>query len=124
MSTWRQKALNCLPELKKEIENPDTSIYDVFMELLSATIEAHRNNNNDRLKSFYEFAEWCFRQKEKDLWNSAGVSFYEHLGDAEETLRAIPHWVKTDIYNDIRGLLELRINKTELEKLDKSYSRK
>ena len=22
-----------------------------------------------------------FRQKDKELWNAAGVSFYEHLGD-------------------------------------------
>src|ERR1700752_3685877 len=110
MSTWRQKAIDCLPELRKEFENPTTSIYDVFIELLPATIEAHKNNDINRLRKFYDFAEWCFRQKEKDLWNSAGVSFYEHLGDHEETKNAMPQWVKKDIYNNIRCLLELRVD--------------
>ena len=80
MSTWRQKAIDCLPELRKEFEKPETSIYDVFFEILPATIEAHKNKDISRLKKYYAFAEWCFRQKEKDLWNSAGVAFYEHLG--------------------------------------------
>ena len=36
MSKWRQKAIECLPECKREFEQPDTSIYMVFFELLPA----------------------------------------------------------------------------------------
>jgi len=121
MSVWRQKAINCLPELKKDFEQPGTSIYDVFLELLPAVVEAHKRKDIDRLKNIYTFAEWCFRQKEKDLWNSAGVAFYEHLGDYEETRQAMPQWIKLDIYKDIRGLLEARLDRNELQKLDSYY---
>ena len=122
MSKWRQKAIECCPELKKDFEQPDTSIYGVFSELLPATIDAHKENNIDRLQKIYGFAEWCFRQKEKDLWNAAGVSFYEHLGDDQVTRQANPKWVKRDIYKDIRSLLELRLDKVALSQLDKEYS--
>lgn len=121
MSTWRQKAINCLPELRKDFEHPDITIYGVFFEMLPAAIEAHRSQDISRLQNIYEFAEWCFKQKDKDLWNAAGVAFYEHLGDQVETRNEIPKWVKYEIYKEIRGLLELRIAKDALLELDKKY---
>ncbi len=121
MSVWRQKAIQCLPENRVEFENPNTSIYEVFSELLHAIIEAHKNNNTDRLQLIYGFADWCFKQNAKELWNAAGVSFYEHLYDYKETRESFTKWIKKDIYRDVRVLLELSVNKTELEKLDKFY---
>ena len=121
MSAWRKKAIECLPELRKEFEQPGTSIYDVFIELLPATVEVHKQKNEARLRKLYDFADWCFRQKEKELWNAAGVSFYEHLGDYKETLSAFPKWIKPDIYSDIRPLLQRRLAEIDLENLDKMY---
>ncbi|MDP4254661.1 MAG: hypothetical protein Q8938_11695 [Bacteroidota bacterium] len=121
MSAWRQKAIDCAPEFKKEFEQPETSIYDVFMDLRSVLVDAHRTNNVDRLRKIYDFAEWCFGQNTSDLWNAAGVSFYEHLADSEETLKAMPRWVKQDIYRKIRGLLQFRISDEKMKGLDNLY---
>ena len=121
MSVWRQKAIECLPESRKDFEDPHTSIYNVFSELQSAAVNFHKANRIDRLKKVYDFAEWCFRQKSKDLWNAAGVAFYEHLGDYPETRQDMRRWVKSDIYNDIRGLLALRLSDKELQQIDKAY---
>jgi hypothetical protein len=121
MSAWRQKAISCLPELRKDFENPETSIYGVFFEMLPALVEAHKQNDTDRLQNIYDYAEWCFKRKEKDLWNAAGIAFYEHLADYEETRYEIPKWVKYEIYKEIRGLLELRIAKEFILELDKRY---
>ena len=123
MSVWRQKAIECLPESRKDFEDPQTSIYNIFSELRSATINFHKANNIDRLQKIYDFAEWCFRQKSKELWNAAAVAFYEHLGDYPETRQEMRRWVKSDIYNDIRGLLELRLSNKELQQIDKTYGR-
>jgi len=119
MSKWRQKAINCFPELKQDFEDPETSIYGVFFEILPALIEAHKKQDTERIEKIYGFAEWCFKQKE--LWNAAGVAFYEHLVDYEETKLEIEKWVKFDIYKEIRSLLEIRIGKDEVLKLDKKY---
>ncbi|MBL7747304.1 MAG: hypothetical protein JNM19_07765 [Chitinophagaceae bacterium] len=121
MSTWRKKAIELLPDFRQEFEKADTTIYDVFIEVLPATRKAHELNDMNRLKQLYAFAEWCFSQKDKDLWNAAGVSFYEHLADEEITKQAFPEWVPADIYNNIRGLLEIRISDSELKELDKKY---
>jgi hypothetical protein len=121
MSTWRKKAIGLLPDFRQEFEKTDTTIYDVFIEVLTATRKAHKLNDLNRLKDLYSFAEWCFSQKDKDLWNAAGVSFYEHLADEEITKQAFPEWVPVDIYYYIRSLLEIRISDIELKELDKRY---
>jgi hypothetical protein len=121
MSTWRQKAIRCLPELRRDFQKPETTIYTVFREMISALIEAHKQKDIGRIQNIYDFAEWCFKQKEKDLCNAAGVAFYEHLGDHEEIMNEIPKWVRYETYKKIRGLLELRITKDALLDLDKRY---
>lgn len=122
MSVWRRKAIECLPDFKIEFEKPGTSVRDVFVEMLPAVIKAHRENDRVKLAQIYGFAEWCFQQKEKELWNAAGVCFYEHLGDYEETVEGFWQWVKPDIYSEIRGLLELRLQETKVQALDRLYN--
>lgn len=121
MSAWRKKAMDCLPECKQEFENPVTSIYDVFIELLPSTVNAHRHHDIPQLEKNYAFAEWCFRQRAKDLWNATAVSFYEHLGDQEETTADMNKWVRRDIYQQIRPLLEHRLNSDQLRRIDNLY---
>ena len=116
-----RKAIACLPGLRREIEANDFSIYDFFRELLPATIEAHRANDAASLKDYYAFSEWCFRQRAKDLWNAAAVSFYEHLGDQPETVRVMPQWVPGAIYAEIHGLLAQRLDQATMQTLDNAY---
>ena len=124
MSAWREKAMEILPEYKKDFEQPGTSIYEVFAHMFGELIRAHQANNTDRLKKIYAFAEWCLHQKAKDIWNAAGVSFYEHLGDHPEILEAMPHWVKPNVYEQVKGLLEIRLTEKEMKQLDKSFKEK
>jgi hypothetical protein len=81
MSAWRRKAIELFPDLRSEVEDPDATIYSVFFALLPRCREAHDRDDTSELEKIYGFAEWCASQKAKDLWNSAGVAFYEHLFD-------------------------------------------
>ena len=121
MSTWRQKAIECAPELKKEFEQPDLNLYTVFMELLPLLRQAHNDKDYERLKRIYDFAEWCFKQKDEKLWNPAGVSFYEHLADTDETYLQFTNWIKKEIYFDIRDLLNQRVDDDKMKRLDDYY---
>ncbi len=122
MNTWRKKAISIAPELRKDFEDPYFEIYSVFSELLTILEDSFKKNDIEKIEKIFKYAEWCFRQKEQKLWNAAGVSFYEHLGDNHETFSNFTTWVKKDIYVDIRGLLQLRIEKDKLESLDKFYN--
>ncbi len=88
MSVWRRKAIECLPECKREFELPDANIYTVFFELLPATHKAHKEKDVERLKKYYDFAEWCFRQKKKTCGMrqellSKGLSHKKYVSEAK-----------------------------------------
>lgn len=121
MSTWRQKAIECAPELRTEFQATDLTPYTVFMELLPLVKQAHINNDKDRLKKIYGFAAWCLRQKEQPLWNAASVTFYEHLTDQNETYQDFTSWITKEVYLEIRGLLEMRAQPEQMKHLDKYY---
>ena len=115
MSTWRKKAIDCVPELKTEFQANDLTPYGVFMELLPITKQAHLEKNTKKLNKIYQYAEWCFRQNDEKLWNSVGVCFYEHLVDTDETFLEFKNWIKKEIYFEIRDLLSKRANETQIK---------
>lgn len=122
MSTWRRKALEQFNDMRIEIQHKDTTIYMLFFELLPRVRDAHTNNDIEKLKKIYEFAEWCGNQKSQELWNSAGVAFYEHLVDSEITFEAIPYWVKPNIFNDVKALFKHRLSEMKYMELVKKYN--
>src|SRR5688572_12596252 len=121
MSVWRQKAIEIAPELKREFQDPNLTPYTVFTELLFLLKQAHDRGDVERLRKIYNYAEWCFRQKEQKLWKAAWVSFYEHLGDTDITFSAFTNWVKREIYFEIRELLNQRLEDEKMKKLDSYY---
>lgn len=121
MSTWRQKAIEVAPELKNDFQDPDLSPYTVFSELLALLEQAHIDNDIIKIKNIYDYAEWCSQQKDQKLWNSAGVSFYEHLCDNELVFSQFTKWVKNKIYLDHRDLLNHRFDADKMKQLDKFY---
>ena len=121
MSTWRRKALELFPDLRNEIQRGDSTIYTVFFELLPRCRQAHLDGNEEELRKIYGYAEWCHHQTAEDLWNAAGVSFYEHLGDYEETRTEMKKWIPPDIFEDVSGLLELMMGKKKFAELKKQF---
>lgn len=121
MSTWRQKAIEVAPELKKDFHAPDLSPYTIFRQLLSSLEQAHIEDDIIKIKNIYAYAEWCSQQKDQKLWNAAGVSFYEHLSDNELIFSQFTKWVKPSIYLDHRELLYHSFDEEKMKQLDKFY---
>jgi hypothetical protein len=121
MSAWRRKAIEFFPDLRSELEDPETTIYSVFFELLPRCREAHDRGDTAELERIYGFADWCASQKERELWNAVGVAFYEHLADSNRTFEAIPQWVRKPIFDDIAGLLEARVGPTRVAQIRRQY---
>ncbi len=106
MSVWRRKALELFPDLRRALQKPGYSIYQLFFDLLPMVDVAHSESDEDMLRRSYGFAEWCLAQK--DLWNAAGVAFYEHLFDGDELDWAERvRWLTPNVIRDVWGLWEL-----------------
>src|SRR5690348_1341552 len=108
MAAWRRKAFELFPDLRRDVERPDYSAGLLFIEhLLPAVREAHATNDRERLRKIYAYAEWCLRQTAKELWNSAGVCFYEHVFDGPQAdwPRVIP-WLSRYVVDNCWMLWE------------------
>lgn len=123
MSTWRRKAIETFPDLRREFEQSDTTIYQVFFQLLPRVRDAHAGTDTKELQRIYDFAAWCFHQTADDLRNAAAVAFYEHLVDNPTTLTQIPRWLQPDIFEGCKELFEARLEPGKFQQLCHSYSK-
>jgi hypothetical protein len=121
MAVWQQKAIELFPDPRSEIGIPDATIYSLFRRLLTRCIAAHSAGNTPLLEKIYGFAEWCLAQHEEDVWNAAGVSFYEHLVDQPETIDQIPAWLSPDVFVTVSGLFEWRMEPHSFASLINKY---
>jgi hypothetical protein len=121
MSDWKAKLVELIPEEQDEWES-EFSIYLAFGTVLGLVEKAARDSNDDLLKRCFTFAQWCFDKEEKDLWNSAGVSFYEHLADDPAVERVVHRFVNRSTFEDVRGLLEAIGKADAAMRIEKRYS--
>jgi hypothetical protein len=111
MSVWRRKAIESFPELRRELNDGDeiATVYSLWRDLLWLWRDAHRNGNDELLDRIYAYADWCYRQRAEDLWNSTAVSFYEHILDEGDWEKVLPRLSDATI-SDMWGLWEVMSN--------------
>jgi hypothetical protein len=122
MEAWRTKLIESFPALLPELEDQEETIYTALSDLNARCQEAHDRGDRATLAAIYGFAAWCSRQEDKDLWNAAGVSFYEHVVDHPAALLELPHWVPPDVFHSISSLLQWRLGDEEFAKLKGRYA--
>ena len=97
---WRQLAKSLVPDVNEGTFEKKPSTYTFFGYLRRACWEAHEANDSQRLCKIYAFAHWAFDHPSQDLWNPAGVTFFEDLFQNcktfEDVLKITP-WLRPDI---------------------------
>lgn len=100
MAAWRRRALDLFPRHARAIEDPAATIYHLLIDLLPESREALARGDGAEVDRIYEFAAWCFDQKE--LSNAAAVAFFEHVFDGRwsdrfEIARRIPSRIAAEV---------------------------
>jgi len=122
MEDWKAKLIKLIPEEREEWES-EFSIYLAFGTIFGLVVDAARDSNDDLLGRCFAFAQWCFDQEEKDLWNSAGVSFYEHLADDPAVEQVVHRFVNRTTFEDVRGLLKAMGKADAVKRIEQRYSK-
>ena len=117
MATWRRKAIGLFPDLRSELNDREYGIYQLFSDLRPMVREAHDSGQHEMLRRIYGFASWCLDQNAKDVWNAAGVSFYEHLFDDRKYWEAVIPWLSPEVIKECWGLWESRLSQSDFEEL-------
>jgi hypothetical protein len=119
MAAWRRKALKRFPELRRDLNAPDYSIYQLFFDLLPMVREGHRDHNCEVLRRIYGFADWCIQQKTKEPLNAAVVAFYEHLFDEPCLWDDITQWLTPLAIEGCLPCWEARLRPRQFGRLQK-----
>jgi hypothetical protein len=113
MAVWRRRALELFPQLRGEITGRDCSVYSLFFELKPMLRAAFDAGDTDLLGRIFGFAEWCSSQTAKELWNPAGVAFYEHLFDYPQYSEQVIPWLSPHVVFTHWQLWEAMVAPTE-----------
>ncbi len=115
MAVWRRKLIALFPDLREVACAPGFTPYTAFVELLPRCRGAHERGDERELTLIYAYSEWCLNQKSKNLWNSAGVCFYEHLFDMPRLIWPdITPWLSPNVVTACKGLWECRLQTEEM----------
>ena len=119
MATWRRKALEAFPGLRRELSDHGYTYYSLFFDLLPMVRTARDEADEATLRKIYDFAEWCFRQapRASDLSNAVCVAFYEHLFDWPRLRPAVVPWLSPAVIEACQPLWTVRLTKEELSDL-------
>ena len=116
---WRARGMSLFPELRDRREDTDDilSIYIVLSELLSMLEIAHREDDDASLRRIYGYASLVREQRDDELQNAAGVSFYEHLFDQRWMRPLVVPWINSTIVREYMELWEWRLAPNDLEEV-------
>jgi len=96
MSAWRRIALETLPEFRGTIQKAESPMA-LWVELHLRFEDAFRTHNDDLVRRFFRYADWCIDTAETqptDASTAAWCAFYEDLprvtGLAEQLHRFLP----------------------------------
>jgi hypothetical protein len=117
MAAWRRRALAAFPDLRRELNTRDYSLYTLFGDLRVLLWEAHDTQDIETLRHIYGLAEWCLTQRVKTLWNPAGVSFYEHIFDRRRFWESVIPWLSPEVVYMVQGLWEIQRTPDELQEI-------
>lgn len=113
MAAWRRRALELFPELRRDLTGPDYTVYSVFFDLKPMLRDAFDRDDTELVRRIFGFAEWCAAQTAEELWNAAGVAFYEHLFDYPAYSERVVPWLSPGVVYTHWGLWEAMVSPTE-----------
>jgi hypothetical protein len=97
VATWRRHAIRLFPQLHRELTKQNYTVYLLFFELKPMLRNALDSQNTELVSRIFWFAEWCASQTAQQLWNAAGVAFYEHLFDYPSYSEYLVRWLSPKI---------------------------
>ena len=90
----------------------------LYFDLVPMVREAHDENDDETLRRIYGFAEWCFSQTAEDLYNAAGVAFYEHLFDQKRYWSKVVPWLSPKVVHECQPLWQARLEAAEMRDVE------
>ena len=120
MSAWRREALQRLPECRKVIESADNPMA-LWIELLGECEVAYRNQVEDLIRRFYDFARWCWQSPSADVRTAVACAFYEHLPTKPLLRRDMPRRFGRASFTELREVFRYHLSSDEAGAFEREF---
>ena len=120
MSAWRKQALEKLPEYRRLIEAADNPMA-LWIELLGECQDASRNQAEDLICRFYEFARCCWQSPSADVRTAVACAFYEHLPTTPELRRDMPRRFGRAAFIELREVFQYHLSPDESAAFEREF---
>jgi hypothetical protein len=106
MSTWRNEAAKCLPELQSKIASSSTRTpVELWIELHFEFDRLCRENPTpvDLLSRIWRYAKWSLSRKDEDIQRAAIGFFFERINDTRVYRQVLPIFMGIEEYEQVCG---------------------
>lgn len=124
MSSWRRKAIEAAPELKKELETVANPM-QAWIELHSFFENLNFDEDPKAVSRIMDYARWCISEKAgklpSDTSTAVWCAFYEHLPQKRENWGYFKTWFTRDEFESLKGAFSYFLQDHELEDLSREF---
>lgn len=105
---WQDAGRAAFPEFARKLDQheDDYHAYMFFGELRGLACKAHLAGDEATLRRVHGFVEWALDHKDRNIWNPAGIGFYESFLDFPECLKAAVPWLSPYVIWQVWDLWE------------------
>jgi hypothetical protein len=119
MKTWREKALETLPNLSDLIDAQDSPM-NLWIELFRVMVMAYEREpiDEETIGKIYDYAAWTFEQPSTgsaatDPSSAVAVAFIEDIPMNQKISEDLHRWMSTESFDDFENLFRYTLNDEE-----------
>ncbi|NRB37137.1 MAG: hypothetical protein HRU20_18615 [Pseudomonadales bacterium] len=121
MSTWRRKALEFLPEFRKEVESSN-SASELWIEIYDAFGQAVDSGNEEFVKGTLKYLTWCTSDSVSDeLQQALYCGFLEDITYNKKRWPLFNSWFNTAQFEKYKGSFQYALSEKEFTQLENIF---
>ncbi len=93
----------------------------LWIELSLACEDACRAQQEDLLRRFYAFAQWCWKSPSDDVRTAVACAFYEHIPTKPVLRRDLPRRLSRAAFMELREVFRYHLTQEEAATFEREF---
>lgn len=124
MSTWRRKALEFLPQFRKEIDQSDSASY-LWVEISGKFSQAVEAEDEEFIQGTLKYLVWSFSNEAgMETQQAVNCGFLEDIASNKKLWKYFSKWFSQAQFNQYKGSFQYALSKDEFGNLEVAFHAK
>lgn len=118
MSAWRRKALEYLPQFRKEIDKSD-SASSLWVEILDKFCQAVETEDEEFIQGTLKYLVWSFSDEAgMESQQAVNCGFLEDIANNKKLWKCFSKWFSTAQFGQYKGSFQYALSNEDFSKLE------